>query len=188
MTGTAFQGRVWSLLAVTAAALNLAACGSTSCSTRAVLTTFTPYSVEVVQGNLVSKEQVDTLKAGMSRQQVREILGTPLLNDVFHGDRWDYVFTMRRQGVEPVQRRLTLFFTGDRLDRYAGDEMPTEQDFVAAVDTRRAVGKVPRLEASEEELRKSRAARPEPSPAMPEPTAALPASYPPLESKGQGGT
>ena len=59
----------------------------------------TPYKVEVVQGNFVSKEQVEALKPGMSRQQVRDILGTPLVTSVFHGDRWDYVFTLKRQGV-----------------------------------------------------------------------------------------
>ena len=60
----------------------------------------TPYKVEVVQGNFVSKEQVEQLKPGMSRQQVRELLGTSLLTDVFHANRWDYVFTIRRQGTD----------------------------------------------------------------------------------------
>ena len=52
-----------------------------------------------MQGNFVSKEQVEALRPGMSRQQVRDILGTPLVTSVFHADRWDYVFTIKRQGV-----------------------------------------------------------------------------------------
>ena len=102
----------------------------------------------MVQGNFVSKEQVEALKPGMSRQQVREILGTSLLTDVFHADRWDYVFTIRRQGVEPQQRRLTVFFKGEVLERFEGDAMPSEEEFVATLDTRKRSGKVPALEAS----------------------------------------
>ena len=150
--------------------------------TRDALSTVTPYKVEVVQGNFVSKEQVDALKAGMSRQQVREILGTSLLTDVFHNDRWDYVFTIRRQGVEPQQRRLTLFFKGELLERYEGDTMPSEQDFVATLDTRKRLGKVPQLEASEEQLKKFTPAKTT-APMNPTANAPLPASYPPLESK-----
>jgi outer membrane protein assembly factor BamE len=51
-----------------------------------------------VQGNVVTSEQVARVKPGMTRAQVRDILGTPLLTDPFHADRWDYLFTIRRQG------------------------------------------------------------------------------------------
>ena len=131
--------------AAVAACLSLGACSSVTDSTRGALTPITPYKVEVVQGNFVSKEQVEALKPGMSRQQVREILGTSLLTDVFHANRWDYVFTIRRQGVEPQQRRLTLFFNGELLERFEGDPMPSEEEFVAKLDTRSASGKVPEL-------------------------------------------
>ena len=147
------EGRLWLLAGALAATLSLGACGFTETS-RNALTAITPYKVEVVQGNFVSKEQVDQLKPGMSRQQVREILGTSLLTDVFHADRWDYVFTIRRQGVEAQQRRLTLFFNGELLDRFEGDPMPSEQEFVAAVDARGRAAKVPVLEASEDQLKK----------------------------------
>ena len=60
------------------------------------------YIPEVVQGNFVSREQKEFLKPGLSRMQVREVLGTPLVASVFHEQRWDYVFTIRRQGV-PAQ-------------------------------------------------------------------------------------
>ncbi|AMM24968.1 outer membrane protein assembly factor BamE [Variovorax sp. PAMC 28711] len=178
------QRSLW-LLFGAAASLSLGACSTVTDSTRSALEKITPYRVEVVQGNFVSKEQVAALKPGMSRQQVREILGTSLLTDVFHSDRWDYVFTMRRQGVEPQQRRLTLFFKNDALDRFEGDTMPSEEEFVAAVDTRASkTSKIPQLEATESQLDKfkpddKKAAKTE-APAAP--LAPLPPSYPPLET------
>lgn len=178
--------RLGLLLAAVGASLCLAACSSIGNSTRSALNSVTPYKVEVVQGNFVSKEQVELLKPGMTRQQVREVLGTSLLSDVFHSNRWDYVFTIRRQGVEAQQRRLTVYFNGEVMDRYEGDPMPSEQEFVAALDTRARSGKVPKLEASEDELKKfdpkkdvDSAAKDAKPPASLPP---LPASYPPLEA------
>ena len=167
-------------LALAAAACAvLAGCGSFDGATQRMAASITPYKVEVVQGNFVSKEQAEALKAGMSRQQVRDLLGTPLMASVFHGDRWDYVFTLRRKGVDAQTRRLTVFFKGDVLERFEGDEMPTEAEFVATLDAKRKAGKVPVLELSEDRLkqlpvRTEAAAEPvaQPSPA---------ASYPPLE-------
>ena len=77
----------------------------------------TPYRVEVVQGNVVTSEQAALVKPGMSRAQVRDILGSPLLTDVFHADRWDYVFTIRRQGAEPQLRRVVVRFDGEKIGR-----------------------------------------------------------------------
>ena len=176
------QRRLWLLIGVAAASLGLGACSSVSDRARGALTAVTPYKVEVVQGNFVSKEQVEALKPGMSRQQVREVLGTSLLTDVFHTNRWDYVFTIRRQGVEPQQRRLTLYFDGEVLQRFEGDPMPSEEEFVATLDTRRRSGSVPQLEASEDQLKKFDPAKEKQAdgepPAAPPP---LPAVYPPLE-------
>ena len=95
------------------------------------------YQPEVVQGNFVSKDQVQALRAGMPRQAVRDILGTPLVTSVFHAERWDYAFTIRRQGSEPQLRRFTVYFKGDVLDRVDGDPLPTEAEFAAKLDTRR---------------------------------------------------
>lgn len=175
--------RLWPLVGAVAAGLCLGACSSITESSRSALVAITPYKVEVVQGNFVSKEQVEALKPGMSRQQVREILGTSLLTDVFHANRWDYVFTIRRQGVEPQQRRLTLYFNGELLDRFEGDPMPSEEEFVAKLDRRKVSGKVPKLEATEDQLKKYEPAaqdKAEAAPAAPLPP--LPPSYPPLES------
>jgi outer membrane protein assembly factor BamE len=118
----------------------------------------------------------------MSRQQVRDLLGTSLLSDVFHANRWDYVFTIRRQGVEPQQRRLTLYFDGELLQRFEGDEMPSEEEFVATLDTRRKSGKVPELEVPEDKLKKIAPAEPEKPADEAAKRPPLPASYPPLES------
>lgn len=170
------------VLAAAAALALLSGCGSMTMGER-IGSVITPYKVEVVQGNFISKEQVEALQKGMSREQVRQVLGTPLVTSLFHGERWDYVFTLKRQGVEPQQRRLTVFFNGDVLDRTEGDEMPSEAEFVATLD-RRKQGKVPRLEATEEELRafssKQTSAEPAAQPA-PVATPPAPASYPPLE-------
>ncbi|OUL99412.1 outer membrane protein assembly factor BamE [Variovorax sp. JS1663] len=180
------QRRLWLLVGAVAAMLSLGACSSFTERSRSALYAITPYKVEVVQGNFVSKEQVELLKPGMSRQQVREILGTSLLNDVFHANRWDYVFTIRRQGVEAQQRRLTLFFNGEVLDRFEGDPMPSEQEFVAAVDARGRAGKVPVLEATEDQLKKFDPAKDKEKSAESDTASAslppLPPSYPPLES------
>jgi outer membrane protein assembly factor BamE len=168
------------VLAASSAFLLLAGCGSMQNVGRSMTNVITPYRVEVVQGNFVSKEQVEALQKGMSREQVRQILGTPLVSSLFHGDRWDYVFTLRRRGVEPQRRHLTVWFKDDMMDRAEGDTMPSEAEFVSTLEAKNRPGKVPRLEATEEELRafpKSAApAAAEPPP--PPPTT----SYPPLES------
>jgi outer membrane protein assembly factor BamE len=88
------------------------------------------YKSEIAQGNFVSKEQVAALKLGMPRLQVADILGTPLLVSVFHADRWEYVFNLKRQGIETPSYKLTVHFKGDLLDKIDGSEMPTEQEFI----------------------------------------------------------
>ncbi len=136
-----------------------------------------PYRVPVVQGNVVTREQVGVLRPGMSRIQVRDILGTPLLASVFHTDRWDYVFTLKRQGAEPQARRVTVYFKGEVLDRFEADPLPSETEFAATLGSREKP-RVPVLEAAPEKLQEFPAPAPAPE-AKPLPP--LPASYPPLE-------
>ncbi len=147
----------------------------------------TPYKVEVVQGNVVTQEQVAQIKTGMSRNQVRDILGSPLLTDVFHADRWDYVFTIRRQGTEPQRRSVVALFDGERLKSLdTGGELPTEVAFVASIDATKQEGKVPKLALTEDQLKALKVppkpvAAVEASPA-PAPAVAVSArTYPPLE-------
>jgi outer membrane protein assembly factor BamE len=111
-------------LGLTACAV-LAGCGTLDGASQRIAGVVKPFQIQVVQGNFVSREQVAYLQPGLTRQQVREVLGTPLLASVFHAERWDYVFTLRRQGVEPQAYRLTVFFKGDTLERFEGDTMPT---------------------------------------------------------------
>ncbi|HTT09535.1 MAG TPA: outer membrane protein assembly factor BamE [Burkholderiaceae bacterium] len=88
-----------------------------------------PYRPDVQQGNVVTKEMVDQLRESMTRDQVRFLLGTPLLTSIFHTDRWDYVYYLQRgTGDEKQLRRLVVLFKNDRLATFASDEMPTEGD------------------------------------------------------------
>lgn len=178
----AFPSRASRLALALAACAAAGACGSFDNVSNRLVGSITPYRVEVVQGNFVSKEQVEAIKPGMSRQQVRDILGTPLVTSIFHTDRWDYVFTLKRQGVAPQERKLAVFFKGNLLDRFEGDEMPSEAEFVATLDNKRKTAKVPQLEASEESLKQFSAGRaPAAAPQLVE-TAPDAASYPPLEA------
>jgi outer membrane protein assembly factor BamE len=83
---------------------------------------FTVYRMEIQQGNYLTQEMVSQLQPGMTRDQVRFVLGTPLLTDIFHDDRWDYVYRRGRAGSREIQeRRLSVFFEKDRLVRVEGD-------------------------------------------------------------------
>jgi outer membrane protein assembly factor BamE len=158
--------------------VGLSACGSLNRASQSAVGLVTPYKIDIVQGNFVSREQAAALKTGMSRLQVRDMLGTPLLTSIFHADRWDYVFTFKRQGVEPQARRVTVFFQGDLLSKVEADALPSEAEFVASLDSGRKTAKVPDLEMSPERLAAT-AAAPQAAPAKALPP--LPASYPPLE-------
>jgi outer membrane protein assembly factor BamE len=178
----AYHSRATRLALVVALGAAASACGSFDSMSNRIVGSITPYRVEVVQGNFVSKEQVEALRAGMNRQQVREVLGSPLVADLFHADRWDYVFTLDRQGVPKQERHLTVFFKNNLLERFEGDTMPTEAEFVATLGSKYKGNKIPQLEASEESLKSF---TPGTAPAAPKPAAELPplpASYPPLES------
>ena len=174
------RARLGLVLLIGASAATLAGCGSFKGT--GISSIVTPYKVDVVQGNFVSREQVEALQPGMSRQQVREILGTPLVTSLFHADRWEYVFTLKRPGEEVQNRRLTVFFNGDALDRSEGDPMPTETEFVATLGSRGAKPKVPVLEATPAQLaRFPSTARPTTAPTA-HPLESGPVSYPPLEA------
>ena len=82
------------------------------------------YRPVIQQGNVVTQEQVNQLRPGMTKRQVRFLLGTPMLTNVFHANRWDYAFTLG-VGSQPTERRqVTVFFADDRLERITGDLRP----------------------------------------------------------------
>jgi outer membrane protein assembly factor BamE len=150
-----------------------------------ILGVVTPYRVEVVQGNVVTREQVALIKPGQSRAQVRDVLGSPLLTDAFHANRWDYVFTIRRQGAPAQLRRIVVKFDGERLESIdTGGELPAERDFVASIDTFKTSRNAPPLALTETQIKAlpapPKAAAPSPATAAAETDAPL-RSYPPLE-------
>jgi outer membrane protein assembly factor BamE len=176
--------RSLSVLGLLALVSVLPACSSMpslSSSLPSVESLVTPYRIDIIQGNFVSREQAAALTPGMPRTQVRDVLGTPLLASIFHADRWDYVFTFSRSGQPPQKRKLTVFFKGDLLERVESDELPSEAEFVASIEPRKRIQKTPVLEASEQDLqafakdnaKAALASAPAPVPPI--------SNYPPLE-------
>lgn len=146
-----------------------------------VTSVITPYKVEVVQGNVVTREMLAGVTPGRSRTEVRDVLGSPLLADPFHAERWDYVFTIKRQGTEPQKRSVVVWFKGDEVERVEAPELPSEQDFVASITRQRAEpGRDRKLTLTDEE----RAALPVPQqpPASDKRPLGPNRSYPPLET------
>ena len=80
-----------------------------------------PYRIDIQQGNVVTQEMVAQLKPGLTRDQVKFILGSPLVVDMFRTDRWDYIYMFKPGKGEPQRRRLTVIFENDKLARLAGD-------------------------------------------------------------------
>lgn len=82
------------------------------------------YRIDVDQGNIITQEKVNQLKPGMSREQVRFVMGSPLLADTFNENRWDYVYTLRDGEGKNTEQRLTVIFVDDQLARLSGTLMP----------------------------------------------------------------
>lgn len=109
------------------AALLVAGCSNMPDAT-AVLS---PYRIDVRQGNYITQEMVAKLRPGMTQDQVRFALGTPLVSDIFHADRWDYVYRFQ-PGRGPVQlRRLVVFFEEGKLARVGGDVVAETEETAA---------------------------------------------------------
>lgn len=163
-----------------AAALLLAGCAGALQSSDGFFSRITPYRIDVVQGNVVTKDLLDQIKPGLTRAQVRDLLGSPLLTDPFHDARWDYIFTLRSVSLPAQRMALTLYFQGDALQRTESSQNPpSEKDFVAALRRSSGDGRAAPLELTEAERK-----------ALPVPKAAPAAApedvgpirpYPPLE-------
>ena len=138
----------------------------------------TPYRIDIVQGNVISKEQAALLKPGLTRLQVRDLLGTPLVTDPFHANRWDYIFTLRRPGAQAQRRSLVVVFEGDVVKSVLAPELPSERDFVASI-SRTKDPRAPKLELSDDE-RKALPPPPQRAVVVPEPMGPV-RDYPPLE-------
>jgi len=85
-----------------------------------------PYKLDIQQGNAVTQEMLDKLKPGMTPAQVRFILGTPLIVDPFHPERWDYVYTHSQMGKATEQRRVAVVFENQKLKGVEGDVVATQ--------------------------------------------------------------
>jgi len=94
---------------------------------------FTPYRPDIQQGNFVSQEMIQQVKVGQTREQIMFILGTPLLTDMFHKDRWDYPFYLARGNGELTTSRVTLYFKDDKLERFDGGNLPSEREYIARI-------------------------------------------------------
>jgi outer membrane protein assembly factor BamE len=99
------------LLACLAACTLLSACGFV-------------YKIDVQQGNYVTEDSVAKLKSGMTKVEVRQLLGTPLLSDVFHADRWDYYFSNVKGGKAEDRKRFTIFFKDEKVASFTGNAQP----------------------------------------------------------------
>ena len=98
-----------------------------------------PYRIDIQQGNFVSSEIMAQLRdgmkrpEGMTRDQVKFLLGTPLVTDVFHADRWDYVFRLRRGNGELITSHVSVFFKENKLERVDGTLLPTEKEYITLI-------------------------------------------------------
>jgi outer membrane protein assembly factor BamE len=99
------------LLAILTACTLLSACGLV-------------YKIDVQQGNYVTEDNVAKLKNGMTKAEVKQILGTPLLADVFHANRWDYYFSNVKNGKAADRKRLTIVFQDEKVVSFSGNAQP----------------------------------------------------------------
>lgn len=105
---------------IAAAAVFLAACSMGN--------SLKPYKLDVQQGNVVTQDMIAKLRPGMTKSQVRFIMGSPLLVDIFHGNRWDYVYRYQKAGQVTEERKITVWFDGDLLQRVSGDVVAGSQE------------------------------------------------------------
>ena len=156
----------------------LAGCESLQ-RTDTLLGAITPYRIDIVQGNAVTREQAALIKPGMNRLQVREILGTPLVTDTFHADRWDYIFSLRRPNTQVQRRSVVVMFENNLVKSITAPDLPSERDFVASI-SRIKNPRATKLELSDDERKAL------PLPAKREAPVAEPMgpvrTYPPLEA------
>jgi outer membrane protein assembly factor BamE len=96
----------------------------TGCSSWNPIARLHPYRIDIQQGNLVTQDMLDKLKPGMSPSQVRFVLGTPLIVDPFHKERWDYVYTLEKDGTLVEKRHITVLFENDKFKGLEGDVKP----------------------------------------------------------------
>ena len=85
------------------------------------------HKITIQQGNVITQTMVDKLKPGMTKSQVRFVLGNAIVDDSLDRERWDYIYTIQLAGLDPITKSMSLFFVDDRLSHFEGDYLPTEQ-------------------------------------------------------------
>lgn len=170
--------------ACAAVAATLALAGCSSLEQGRWTSVFLPYKVEVVQGNVVTSEQIARVTPGMTRAQVRDVLGSPLMTDLFHADRWDYVFTLDRQGTPQQRLDVKIFFNGDSVARVEAPGLPTDAEFIESIAPNRGRNSVPVLALSPEQIKALPAPAPPPAAEAASAATAPQRNYPPLEPRG----
>jgi len=123
------------------ASLNLAACSTSSLPW--------VHKINVQQGNVVTQEMVNKLKPGMTQAQARFIMGSPMVTDTFHQERWDYIYLFKPGYGSPKQERVSLYFEKDALTRITGTLHPEPLAADAAVETAQTTVVVPPYEQKE---------------------------------------
>ena len=108
-----------------------------------IITQFGVYKLDINQGNYISQDMVDKLKAGQTKGQVRTVLGTPLITSAFRDNRWDYVYEYQRNGRVREHRQFTVYFKEDALARWEGDEMPQSAQELNRIAATRAMPEDP---------------------------------------------
>lgn len=137
-----------------------------------------PYRIDIQQGNVVTQDMVAKLKAGLTRSQVRFILGSPLVVDMFHADRWDYIYLLQRQNRPDERRRLTVIFDGDKLVTIEGDVVLSDRDLEPAARHPDSIP-APKPEAAKPAVKpESVKPAPKPEPVAPAPKPVAPAPKP----------
>jgi outer membrane protein assembly factor BamE len=120
--------------AKSAATANAGATTTKATELQRFLWVFSPYRPDIQQGNFISQEMLALLKVGQTRDQVKFLLGTPLLQDIFHGDRWDYPFYLARGNGELTTSRVTVYFGKDgKVEKFDGGNLPTEKEYIERI-------------------------------------------------------
>ncbi len=86
------------------------------------------YKIDIPQGNIITQEMIDQLRPGMTKRQIMFVMGTPLVRDPYHQDRWDYVYNYQPGGGNRGQEKVTIFFVDDALVSFNGDFSPTPEE------------------------------------------------------------
>jgi len=183
--------RVRGTLIVAAAVAALAGCSTYNSVTQRIAQTITPYRITIVQGNFVSSEMAAKMQVGMSRDQVKALLGTPLLSDMFHADRWDYLFYFKRGSTSIVQQRdFVVNFQNDRVASWSGgDNLPSNLELLADIDgDKLGKKKAAQEKAAEAALEASQAAAASAASAAPASPAPLATVASPTDEAAQAGS